>query len=57
MCSLYLRKTNPLKYDTIGHVVLADDAHAPVVIEDDESLSATDLDDVIALEGYDDRSV
>lgn len=48
--ALYLRTRDPIKYDTIGHVVLADDAHADVVVEDDESLPATDIDDVVALE-------
>ncbi|WP_427019145.1 APC family permease (plasmid) [Pseudarthrobacter sp. P1] len=33
--ALYLRKTNPLKYETIGHVVLADDGHGPVLDEED----------------------
>jgi len=33
--ALYLRKTNPLKYETIGHVVLADDAHGLVLDEED----------------------
>lgn len=48
--ALYLRRVDPVKYDTIGHVVLAEDAHAPVVIEDDESLPALDLEDVVELE-------
>ena len=48
--ALYLRKADPVKYDTIGHVVLADDAHAPVVVEDDESLPAEDLSEVIEKE-------
>lgn len=42
--ALHLRRTNPAKYATIGHVVLADDAHAPVVLDDDESDDALDLD-------------
>lgn len=33
--ALYLRKTNPLKYETIGHVVLANDGHGPVLDEED----------------------
>ncbi len=32
--ALYLRKTNPVKYETIGHVVLADD-HGLVLDEED----------------------
>lgn len=47
------RRTNPLKYDTIGHVVLAADGHSPVVVEDDEALRPTDLDVVVALEEHD----
>jgi len=53
--ALYLRRTDPIKYDTIGHVVLADDGHAPVLIEDDESLPAMELEDVIDLEGLSPR--
>ncbi|MDQ6740648.1 MAG: hypothetical protein M3021_09885, partial [Actinomycetota bacterium] len=49
--ALYLRKTNPLKYETIGHVVLADDAHGPVLDEEDpEPMSPIDLDLIRELE-------
>lgn len=53
--ALYLRKRKPATYATIGHVVLADDAHAPVVVEDDELAPVEDLDIVVdgdvAMEG------
>ncbi|MCY0906691.1 APC family permease [Arthrobacter sp. H14-L1] len=49
--ALYLRKTNPLKYETIGHVVLADDGHGPVLDEEDpEPMSPIDLDLIRELE-------
>jgi amino acid transporter len=49
--ALYLRKTNPLKYETIGHVVLADDGHGPVLDEEDPDLSTPiDLDLIRELE-------
>ena len=48
--ALYLRKTNPVKYETIGHVVLADDAHGPVLEEDDEEVAQVDLDLVLEME-------
>ena len=49
--ALYLRKTNPLKYETIGHVVLADDAHGPVLDEEDpEPMPAIDLELIRELE-------
>jgi len=49
--ALYFRKTDPLKYETIGHVVLAEDGHGPVLDEEDpEPLHPIDLDDVRELE-------
>lgn len=42
--ALYLKKTNPLKYETIGHVVLAEDAHGLVLSEEDpEPVPAIDF--------------
>lgn len=48
--ALYLRKADPVKYETIGHVVLADDSHAPVVVGDSQAQRAVDLDDVVEQE-------
>jgi amino acid transporter len=49
--ALYLRKTNPIKYESIGHVVLADDAHGLVLDEQDVThLSPVELGVVKALE-------
>jgi amino acid transporter len=49
--ALYFRKTDPLKYETIGHVVLAEDGHGPVLDEEDPApLHPIDLDDVRELE-------
>ncbi|MDQ6754309.1 MAG: hypothetical protein M3017_13115 [Actinomycetota bacterium] len=49
--ALYLRRTNPLKYETIGHVVLAADAHSPVLSEEDpEEMAPIDLELVRELE-------
>lgn len=49
--ALYLRRTNPLKYETIGHVVLAADAHGPVLSEEDpEEMPPIDLELVRELE-------
>lgn len=33
--ALYLRKANPVKYELIGHVAMADDGHGPVLDEQD----------------------
>ncbi|MEU0266779.1 APC family permease [Nocardioides sp. NPDC006303] len=41
--ALYLRRSDPLKYETIGHVVLADDAHGAVVLDEDKD-AGPDLD-------------
>lgn len=35
--ALYLRRTNPVRYETIGHVAMADDGHGPVLDERDET--------------------
>ncbi|AOT02973.1 APC family permease [Arthrobacter sp. U41] len=49
--ALYLRKTNPLKYETIGHVVLAEDGHGPVLDEEDpEPMRPIDLERIRELE-------
>lgn len=49
--ALYFRKTDPLKYETIGHVVLAEDGHGPVLDEEDPApLRPIDLDDVRDME-------
>ncbi|SDP84245.1 amino acid/polyamine/organocation transporter, APC superfamily (TC 2.A.3) [Arthrobacter sp. ok909] len=49
--ALYLRKTDPLRYETIGYVVLADDAHGPVLDEEDpEPLRPIDLETIRELE-------
>lgn len=48
--ALYLRRADPVKYATIGHVVLAEDAHAPVVEDDDPSISGVDLEDIVERE-------
>jgi hypothetical protein len=41
--ALYLRRADPERYDTIGHVVLATDLHAVVVVGDDDSDPETEL--------------
>ena len=42
--ALYLRRTNPVRYETIGHVAMADDGHGPVLDEQDEThLSPVEL--------------
>lgn len=43
--AIYLKRTDRAKYDTIGHVALADDSHGVVIIEDDEAHPAVDLSD------------
>ncbi|HKU35136.1 MAG TPA: hypothetical protein VJP90_06265, partial [Paenarthrobacter sp.] len=49
--ALYLRKTNPLKYETIGHVAMGEDGQGPVLDEEDpEPLRPIDLNDVRELE-------
>ncbi|MDN4646503.1 APC family permease, partial [Arthrobacter sp. PsM3] len=49
--ALYLRKTNPLKYETIGYVVLAEDGHGPVLDEEDpEPMRPIDLERIRELE-------
>ncbi|WP_427136118.1 APC family permease [Pseudarthrobacter sp. S9] len=49
--ALYLRKTNPIKYESIGHVVLADDAHGLLLDEQDVThLSPVELSVAKALE-------
>lgn len=48
--ALYLRKNNPMKYETIGRVALAEDGHGPVVDEEDPDVPQVDLDLVRELE-------
>lgn len=48
--AVYLRKRDPVKYETIGHVVLAEDSHAPVVIDDQEAGAAGDLTEIVERE-------
>jgi amino acid transporter len=48
--AIYLRKADPVKYETIGHVVLADDAHAPVMVDDAETAAVDDLSDIVERE-------
>lgn len=49
--ALYLRKTDPLRYETIGYVVLAEDGHGPVLDEEDpEPLRPIDLETIRELE-------
>ncbi|WP_423182712.1 APC family permease [Arthrobacter sp. NyZ413] len=49
--ALYLRKTNPLKYETIGHVAMGEDGQGPVLDEEDpEPLRPIHLNDVRELE-------
>jgi amino acid transporter len=50
--ALYLRKVDPVKYETIGHVVLAEDAHAPVVVDDHETAESGDLTEIVEREGH-----
>ncbi|MFA5608101.1 MAG: APC family permease, partial [Leucobacter sp.] len=50
--ALYLRKRDPVKYETIGHVVLAEDSHAPVVVDDQEAGEAGDLAEIVEHEGW-----
>jgi amino acid transporter len=44
--ALYLRKNDPQKYQTIGHVALSDDAHADVIVDDHEVEEMGELDQV-----------
>jgi len=48
--ALYLRRADPVKYATIGHVVLADDSHGAVVDDDDPNTVDPDLANVIEQE-------
>ena len=49
--ALYLRKANPLKYETIGYVVLAEDGHGPVLDEEEpEPMRPIDLERIRELE-------